>query len=74
MEVKRDIAIVKVNENGIVTYLTSTHKLGELTYSFTENVNFAHVYKSEFEAWEVWNNINSPVKKLAGVMTRVLNP
>lgn len=71
---KRNVTIVKVNEKGIVTYLTSSHKLGELTYSFIENINFAHVYKSEFEAWEVWNNISNThaVKKEAGVMTRVI--
>jgi len=74
MEVKRDIAIVKVNEDGIVTYLTSAHKLGELTYSFTENVNFAYVFKNEREAWDFWNELsnNHDVKKVAGVETRVI--
>ena len=69
---KGNFAIVKVNEKGINTYLTSSHALGELTYDFTENINFAHVYESECQAWEIWNNISNThsVKKLAGVMTK----
>jgi hypothetical protein len=71
---KENFAIIKVKQEGNNTYLTGKYTLGKFTYSFTENINFAYVFKTELEAWELWNNLSNDhtVKNVAGVMTKAI--